>query len=509
MKNRYVMAIDQGTGGTRVIVFNRKAEILAMAYEETTPIYPEPGWVEHDPTEIWKSVTACMGGALRQGRITPKEIAAVGITNQRESVVMWDRTSGEPLYNSINWQCRRTASLCEDLRKRGYEEKIKTKTGLVVDPYFSATKIRWMIENVKEIREKIDRGSVCAGTIDSWVIWNLSGGRYHVTDYSNASRTLLLNIYSSEWDEELLSWFGVPKDILPRLHPSSGIMARTDPRYFFGEEVPISGDAGDQHAALFGQCCFDPGMAKCTFGTALSIVMNTGGDPVASKHGLLTDLAWRIGERPEYALEGAVYVGGAVIRWLRDGLKIIKSSSESSAMAENVPDTGGVYMVPAFTGLCAPFWDPYARGLIIGITSGTNEKHIARSALESIAYQARDILETMKVDAKTEIRSLRADGGATKSDFLMQFQADILGIPIEKPSVTEMTALGACYLAGLGVRFWESREEIRRNWELERRYEPRMDPGRREELYAGWKRAVKRSMNWGIADPGISDTRDQ
>jgi glycerol kinase len=496
MDGRYIMAIDQGTGGTRVIIFDRKAEILAMAYKETTPIYPEPGWVEHDPFEIWNGVTACMGEALRQGKITAKEIAAVGITNQRESVVMWDRDTGEPLYNSINWQCRRTSPSCEDLRKRGYEEQVKDKTGLVIDPYFSATKIRWMIENVKGVKEKIDRGSVCVGNIDSWVIWNLSGGRSHVTDHSNASRTLLLNIHSAEWDEELLSWFGIPKKILPRVNPSSGTMAHTDPEVFFGEEVPISGDAGDQHAALFGQCCFDPGMAKCTFGTALSIVLNTGNDPVASKNGLITDLAWRIGGRTEYALEGAVYIGGAVIRWLRDGLKIIKCSSDSSVMAENVPDTGGVYMVPAFTGLCAPFWDPYARGLIIGITAGTNEKHIARSALESIAYQARDVLEAMKSDSKTEIGSLRVDGGATKSDFLLQFQADILGIPIEKPSVTEMTALGACYLAGLGIRFWESQDEIRLNWKLEGRYEPRMDTGRREELYAGWKRAVKRSMNW-------------
>jgi glycerol kinase len=496
MNDRYIMAIDQGTGGTRVIVFDREADILAMAYEETAPVYPQPGWVEQDPLEIWKSVTACMGEALRKSGITPGEIAAVGITNQRESVVMWDRVSGEPLANSISWQCRRTAPLCEEIKAKGYGEIIRSKTGLVVDPYFSATKIRWVIDNVKGVREKIDRGSVCAGTIDSWVIWNLSAGRFHVTDFSNASRTLLLNIRASEWDEELLSWFCVPKDILPRLCPSSGVVAHTDPGGFFGREIPIAGDAGDQHAALFGQCCFDPGMAKCTFGTALSIVMNTGGDPVASGHGLLTDLAWKTGERPEYALEGAVYAGGAVIRWLRDGLKIIKTSSESSSMAESVADAGGVYMVPAFTGLCAPIWDPYARGLIIGITSGTNEKHIARSALESVAYQARDILEAMKSDARTEIRSLRVDGGATRSDFLMQFQADILGIPIEKPSVTEMTALGACYLAGLGVGFWESRDEIRRYWRLARRYEPAMAPERREELYAGWKRAVKRSLNW-------------
>jgi glycerol kinase len=496
MNGTYIMAIDQGTGGTRVIVFDREAAVRGMASVETASFYPESGWVEQDPLEIWDSVAACMERALRQGDIGARDIAAVGITNQRESVVMWDRETGKPLCKSINWQCRRTLPLCEDLRARGYEENIKKKTGLVVDPYFSATKIRWMIENARGIRERIERGSVCVGNIDSWVIWNLSGGRFHVTDYSNASRTQLLNIHSAEWDEELLSWFDVPKSILPRLNPSSGVMAWTDPRVFFGEEVPIAGDAGDQHAALFGQCCFDPGMAKCTFGSAISIVLNTGENPVASKHGLITDLAWRIGERTEYGLEGGIYIGGAIVRWLRDGLKIIKSSSESSEMAARVPDTGGVYLVPAFTGLGAPVWDSCARGLIIGITAGTTGEHIARSALESIAYQARDVIEAMKSDTNTEIRSLRVDGGATKSDFLMQFQADILGIPIELPSVTEMTALGACYLAGLGVGFWGGREEIRRNWKLARRYEPNMDPSRREKLYAGWKRAVKRSLNW-------------
>jgi len=498
MNGKYIMAIDQGTGGTRVIVFDRNADIRAMACKEITPIYPEPGWVEHDPIEIWNSVMACIREALRRGKVTAKEIAAIGITNQRESVVMWDRDTGEPLYNSINWQCRRTSTLCGDMKKRGYEKKIKEKTGLVLDPYFSATKIKWIIENVKGVKEKIDRGKVCVGNIDSWVIWNLSGGRFHVTDYSNASRTLVFNIFSTVWDEELMSWFGIPEHILPQVKPSSGIMANTDKKVFFGEEIPISGDAGDQHAALFGQCCFNPGMTKCTFGSALSIVMNTGSNPTVSKHGLITDLAWKIGEKTEYALEGGVYVGGAVVRWLRDGLRIIKNSSDSSRMAESVPDTGGVYMVPAFTGLCAPFWDPYARGLIIGITAGTSAEHIARSALESITYQARDVLDAMGTDAEKKIQSVRVDGGAAKSDFLMQFQADILGIPIELPSITEMTALGACYLAGLGVRFWNGLDEIQQHWKLDRCYEPKMNEARREELYAGWKRAVKRSMAWCV-----------
>jgi glycerol kinase len=490
------MAIDQGTGGTRVILFDRSADIRSMAYRETTPIYPQPGWVEHDPLEIWDSVWSCMEEALRRGKIKAQDIRAIGITNQRESVVVWDRKTGAPLANSINWQCRRTSSLCEELRKKGYGDRIKSKTGLIIDPYFSGTKLRWIIENVAGVKEKIAREEVCAGTIDSWLIWNLSAGRFHVTDFSNASRTLLLNIHRAEWDEELLSWFGVPDHILPRICPSSGIMAYTDKDIFFGREVPVSGVAGDQHAALFGQCCFDPGMLKCTFGTALSILLNTGDRPVVSNHGLLTDLAWRIGDTTHYALEGAVYTGGAVVRWLRDGLKIIGRSSDSSVLAESVPDTGGVYMVPAFAGLCAPFWDPYARGLIIGITAGTSEAHVARSALESIAYQVRDIIDVMKNDSQREIPSLRADGGATDSEFLMQFQADILGIPIEKPSITEMTALGACYLAGLGVGFWKDTEEIRGKWKIDRRYEPRMDIGRREELYEGWKRAVKRSMNW-------------
>lgn len=496
MNNSYILAIDQGTGGTRVIIFNHGTEIKSIAYKETVPIYPLPGWVEHDPLEIWSSVVSCMEEALRRGEINPKKIKAIGVTNQRESVVLWDRKTGEPISNSINWQCRRTSSMCKKYRINGYEKTIKSKTGLIIDPYFSATKIRWAIENIQGVKKKIERKEVCVGTIDSWIIWNLSGGISHVTDYSNASRTLLFDIYSSEWDEELLTLFDIPRYILPTVHPSSGIMAHTSRAVFYGEEIPIAGNAGDQHAALFGQCCFTPGMLKCTFGTALSVILNTGREPIVSDHGLLTNLTWRIGEDTTYGLEGTVYSGGAVIRWLRDGLKIISRPSDTSDLAESVPNTGGVYIVPALNGLCAPYWDSKARGLIIGITAGTSVAHIVRSALESSAYQTRDIIQVMEQEIEKKIYLLRADGGASKSVFLMQFLADILGIPIQVPTITEMTALGVCYLAGLGIGFWNDTEELQKNWKLERQYEPRMEVARREELYDGWKRAVKRSMNW-------------
>jgi len=496
MKKKYIMAIDQGTGGTRVILFNGKAEIHSMTHREITPIYPKPGWVEHDPMEIWSTVIECIKDVFKQAKVTPKEIAAIGITNQRESIVIWEKESGKPLYNSINWQCRRTTSMCDELKASGYEEKIMRKTGLVVDPYFSATKIKWVIENVKGMREKIDKNKICMGNIDSWIIWNLSNGGFHVTDYSNASRTMLLNIHTLEWDTEIMGWLEIPPHILPELKASSGIMATTDRDIFFGEEVPISGDAGDQQSAAFGQGCFSPGMAKCTYGTALSIVMNTGSKPSLSKNGLISDLAWKIGDEVDYALEGAVYIGGAVIQWLRDGLRVIQESSECTVLAEKVTDAGGVYLVPAFTGLCAPYWDAHARGLIIGITAGTKVEHIARSAIESIAYQSRDNLEAMMADTGRRMKSLRVDGGATKSDLLMQFQADILGIPIEKPKITEMTALGACYLAGLGVDFWHSKEEIVQYWKVDKYFEPRMDEETREAFYSNWKRAVERSRNW-------------
>lgn len=496
IKKGYIIAIDQGTTGTRVILFNHKGEIVSMAYREIKQIYPEPGWVEHDPMEIWDSVVACTKEVFKKGKVSPGELVALGVTNQRESTILWEKDSGKPVYNSICWQCRRTSRMCDELKKLGYEDKIREKTGLFIDAYFSATKIKWILDNVKDVMSRVTSGNICMGNIDSWIIWRLSGGKYHVTDYSNASRTMLLNIHSLKWDEEIMEWLKIPMEIMPRLRPSSGIMAYTDGEIFYGTEVPISGDAGDQQAATFGQACFKPGMVKNTYGTALALMMNIGNKPTLSNHGLITDLAWNIGNKVEYAFEGIIFIGGAAIQWLRDGLKVIKDAQECSTLAERVSDTGGVYLVPAFTGLSAPYWDTYARGLIIGITRGTSVEHIARSTLESIAYQTRDVLKAMEADSGERAHSLRVDGGATKSDFLMQFQADILGILVERPSITEMSALGACYLAGLGVGFWESTDELEKQWKIERTYEPRMSEDKRQTLYYGWKRAVERSLNW-------------
>jgi len=496
MKKGYILAIDQGTSGTRVILFTHSGEVHSMAYREIRQIYTNPGWVEHDPIEIWESVLACAESALKGGGVTPKDIVAIGITNQRESTILWERETGKPVYNSICWQSRQTAHICDALKEKGYESTVREKTGLVIDAYFSASKIKWIIDEVNGVRENIERGNVCMGNIDSWIIWNLTGGKYHVTDYSNASRTMLLNIHTLEWDQEIMGWLGIPRDIMPGLRSSSGVMAKTDGEVFFGEEVPISGVAGDQHAATFGQACFKPGMAKNTYGTGLALMMNIGREALLSKHGLTTDLAWRIGDEVEYSLEGVIFMGGAAIQWLRDGLKIIDDASECSVLAEKVPDTGGVYLVPAFTGLCAPYWDMYARGTIVGITRGTSREHIARSAIESIAYQTREVIEAMEADSGKRAQSLRVDGGATKSDFLMQFQADILGIAVEKPVVTEMAALGACYLAGLGVGFWKSKEQIEQHWKIDKVYEPKMGDDQKEKLYQNWKRAVERSLRW-------------
>jgi glycerol kinase len=493
---KYVMAIDQGTTGTRVILFNHAGEAHSTAYREIEQIFPQPGWVEHNPREYWQTVQDCTREALKEGRAKAVEIAAIGITNQRETTILWDRESGEPVYNAIVWQCRRTAAQCDRLKDRGLEPLVREKTGLVIDAYFSATKIRWIIDNVPGVREKINRGKIYMGNIDSWIIWNLSRGAYHVTDYSNASRTLLLNIHTLCWDEELLKELEIPREILPELKPSSGEMARTDREAFFGEEVPIAGVAGDQHAATFGQTCFRPGMVKNTYGTALALMMNIGETPKLSKNGLTTDLAWQVGGRTEYALEGVVFIGGAAVQWLRDGLRIIGSAQEASELAEKVPDTGGVYVVPAFTGLCAPYWDMYARGLIIGLTRGTGREQVARATLESMAYQTRDVMDAMESDSGEKAASLRVDGGATHSDFLMQFQADVLGRPVERPSVTEMAARGAAYLAGLGVGFWQDKEEVARHWKLDRLFEPRMTADQRDGLYAGWRNAVQRSLGW-------------
>ncbi len=498
-EKKYILAIDQGTTGTRVILFTRAGEIHSMAYKEIRQIYANPGWVEHDPMEIWESVRSCMAQALKKGKASAAEVAAIGITNQRESTILWDSATGRPLANSICWQCRRTAALCDEIKAAGHEPAIKEKTGLVVDAYFSATKIRWIMDNVEGVRALIDKGRVRMGNIDSWIIWNLTGGESHVTDFSNASRTMLLNVHTLSWDAEIMGWLGIPESILPRPLPSSGVMGTTTAEAFFGEKVPIAGDAGDQHAATFGQACFHPGMAKNTYGTALDLMMNIGDRFQHSEHGLTTDLAWKVGGKVEYAFEGVNFIGGAAIEWLEKGLHVIKDASECSALASTVPDTGDVYLVPAFTGLGAPYWDMYARGIIVGITRGTEVAHIARSALESIAYQTKDCLLAMEADSRTPATSLRVDGGATKSDFLMQFQADILGISVQRPVITEMASLGACYLAGLGVGFWSGQDELEKKWKIERTYEPRMAADQRDELYGKWKKAVERTFNWAKA----------
>jgi glycerol kinase len=500
MDKKYILAIDQGTTGSRVILFNHDGQAAFSAYREIRQIYPNPGWVEHDPYDHVSSVYECAEEVFLRSGIIPTQVEAIGITNQRETTILWDRESGKPLYNAIVWQCRRTADYCDMLKSQGYEKAIRGKTGLFIDPYFSATKIKWIIDNVGGVKQKIKAGKVCMGTVDSWLIYNLSGGKYHVTDYSNASRTMLLNIHSLDWDADILGILGIDRQILPELKPTSGILAHTGKGGAFGKifnsEIPVSGVAGDQQSALFGQGCFRPGMAKNTYGTALGLMMNIGSKPVLSDNGLLTDLLGVINKEVYYSLEGLVYIGGAAIQWLRDGIKIIKDAHECDILSEKVKDTGGVYVVPAFTGLGAPYWDSYARGIILGITGGTSREHICRATLESIAYQSKDMIDAMTADSGKSLTALRVDGGATKSDFLMQFQADILGIPVERPKVTEMAALGAAYLAGLGVGFWDSFTGLEKQWQLDKRYEPQMDLKKREELYSGWKRAVERSFGW-------------
>jgi len=496
MEKRFVMAIDQGTTSTRVMLFDHEGKVCASAFREIRQIYQKPGWVEHEANEYWDTTLTCAAEVLEKSRISAAELAAIGITCQRETTILWDRETGEPLYYAIVWQSRQTAAICEDLKARGLDGYVQEKTGLLIDAYFSATKIKWIIDNVPGVKEKVKAGKVMFGNIDSWLIYKLSGCTAHVEDYTNASRTMLLDIHTKQWDEKILNALDIPHDILPELKPSCGVLAMTSKAAFFGEEIPIAGDAGDQQAALFGQACFEPGMAKSTYGTALALMMNIGSEAKASQNGLTTDLGWALPDKTEYALEGLVFAGGATIQWLRDGLKIIKTSAEASDLASRVPDTGGVYLVPAFVGLCAPYWDMYARGTIVGITRGTTNEHIARSALEAIAYQTRDILECMENDSGQKATALRVDGGATASDFLMQFQADILGIPLQKPVITEMMALGAAYLAGLGVGFWKDQEEIASQWRVERVYEPDMSEDERDTLYHGWKRAVERSLGW-------------
>lgn len=495
--NKYILALDQGTTSSRAIVFDNDGKIVSVAQKEFTQIYPKAGWVEHDPMEIWGTQSGVAREALDKAGITADQIAAIGITNQRETTVVWDKTTGKPVYNAIVWQCRRTAPICDSLKGKGLAETIRQKTGLVVDAYFSGTKVKWILDNVEGAREKAEKGELLFGNIDTWLIWNLTAGKVHVTDYSNASRTMLFNINTLTWDKDILTELNIPESMLPEAKPSSFVYGYTA-KELFGVEIPISGAAGDQQAALFGQACFKPGMAKNTYGTGCFMLMNTGEKLVGSNNGLLTTIAWGLNGKVEYALEGSIFVAGAAIQWLRDELKIIENAAESEQLALTVPDTNGVYVVPAFVGLGAPYWDMYARGAVLGLTRGANKNHLARATLESIAYQTRDVLEAMQEDSKIELQSLKVDGGAVANNFLMQFQADILGVPVDRPVVTETTALGAAYLAGLAVGYWVDKEEIAKKWNVDRTFAPSMDEEDRKKKYTGWKKAVNKALKWEI-----------
>ena len=490
MSKDYIMSIDQGTTSSRAVLFNHKGEIVETAQQEFEQFFPKPGWVEHDANEIWTSVLACMAGVLRKADVEPSQVAGIGITNQRETAVVWDRNTGKPVYKAIVWQSRQTADICGELKAQGHEELFRKKTGLLIDAYFSGTKVKWILDNVEGAREKAENGDLMFGTIDTWLVYKLSGGTAHVTDYSNASRTLMYNIYDLEWDEELLDILTVPKSMLPEVRQSSEVYANTVDYHFFGYEVPIAGIAGDQQAALFGQACFEKGMAKNTYGTGCFMLMNTGEQGVVSDHGLLTTLAWGIDGKVEYALEGSIFVAGSAIQWLRDGLKILDNAPESEQYATSVESTDGVYMVPAFVGLGTPYWDTDARGAVFGLTRGTTKAHFIRATLESLAYQTKDVVDVMIEDAGIELKTLRVDGGAVSNDFLMQFQSDILDVPVERPVVQETTALGAAYLAGLAVGFWESKEEIAKQWQIDKTFTSEMSAEQSEKLYDGWKQAV-------------------
>lgn len=487
---KYILAIDQGTTSSRAIIFNRDGEIVSSAQKEFTQHFPKAGWVEHDANEIWISVISVYTEAMAKASVRADQIAAIGITNQRETAVVWDKETGTPICNAICWQSRQTADICDQLRADGYENMIKEKTGLLIDPYFSGTKIKWILDNVKGAREKAEAGKLLFGTIDSWLVYKLSGGKTHVTDYSNASRTLLYNIYELKWDEELLAIMDIPKSMLPEVKPSSCVYAHTAKYHFHNEEIPIAGIAGDQQAALFGQMCFQEGMVKNTYGTGCFLLMNTGSKPIRSKYGLVTTIAWGIGGKVEYALEGSVFVAGSAIQWLRDGLRMIGTAPESEEIAAKVSSSEGVYVVPAFVGLGAPYWDDKAKGAVFGITRGTSKEHFVRATLESLAYQTRDIIEAMEKDSGIALTTLKVDGGAVKNDLLMQFQSDILNVPVERPVLNESTALGAAYLAGLAVGFYQSREKLTKNYKMDRLFIPSIEEEKRENLYKGWKCAV-------------------
>ena len=497
---KYILALDQGTTSSRAIVFDKDGLIVGTSQKEFTQIYPKAGWVEHDAMEIWGTQSGVAREVLEKTGVRPEEIAAIGVTNQRETTVVWDKVTGKPIYNAIVWQCRRTAAICDELKAKGWEEKIRQKTGLVIDAYFSGTKIKWILDNVEGARERAETGELLFGNIDTWLIWNLTRGKVFVTDYSNASRTLLYNIKELKWDKEILEELDIPMSMLPEVKPSSCIYGYTDPQTFGGAEIPIAGDAGDQQAALFGQACYEPGMAKNTYGTGCFMLMNTGEKPIESKNGLITTIAWGIGEKVVYALEGSIFIAGASIQWLRDELKLVYDAAQSEYYANLVDDTHGVYVVPAFTGLGAPYWDMYARGAVFGLTRGTKREHLVRATLESIAYQTKDVLEAMQEDSGITLKTLKVDGGASANNFLMKFQADILGVPVRRPQVLETTALGAAYLAGLAVGFWKDQDEIKAKWAEDKEFTSSMKEEDRIKKYRGWKKAVKRSMNWENQD---------
>ena len=492
---QYIMALDAGTTSNRCILFDQEGRVRAAAQKEFPQIFPKPGWVEHDAREIWATQLGVAVEAMGKIGATAADIAAIGITNQRETTVVWDRATGEPMYNAIVWQCRRTSAYCDELKARGYAEAIRRKTGLVVDAYFSGPKIRWILDNVPGARRRAEAGELLFGTVETWLIWLLTGGRVHVTDYSNASRTMLFNINTLDWDEELLDLMDIPRSMLPTPVPSSQVYGETDPG-FFGRSIPIAGAAGDQQAALFGQACFTPGQAKNTYGTGCFLLMNTGDKPVFSSSGLVTTVAWGLGSRVSYALEGSIFVAGAAIQWLRDEMRLIDSAADSEYHAGKVSDTAGCYVVPAFTGLGAPYWDQYARGAIVGLTRGVNKNHIIRATLESIAYQVSDVLEAMRADSGIALTSLKVDGGASSNNVLMQLQADILQVTVHRPVCVETTALGAAYLAGLAVDYWSSQEEIARNWAVDRTFLPAITTQERDKKLQGWKRAVTRAFDW-------------
>jgi len=489
----FVLALDQGTTSSRAIVFDHRGQACGAAQQEFRQIFPEPGWVEHDPTEIWATQSAVLHGALATAGIGAADLAAIGITNQRETTVLWERATGRPVANAIVWQDRRTAGTCDALRAAGHAPTFAAKTGLVLDAYFSGTKLKWLLDHVPGARARSEAGELAFGTIDSWLVWNLTRGAVHATDPSNASRTLLFDIHRGDWDDELLALLGVPRTVLPKVVPSSGVLGYANVE---GTDVPIAGIAGDQQAALFGQACHAPGLAKNTYGTGCFLLMNTGPKAVASRNNLLTTVAWNRNGVTEYALEGSVFIGGAVVQWLRDGLKIIRQASEVEALALTVPDNGGVYFAPAFAGLGAPHWDAYARGTIVGLTRGATGGHIARAALESIAYQSADLLSAMEKDAGLALPELRVDGGATASNLLMQFQADLLGVPVVRPRVHETTALGAAYLAGLAVGYWKDASDVKANWQVDRTFEPSMSRAQASEMRSRWEKAVERAKGW-------------